>query len=245
MPDFDPDRDEVLRRAWDAGVTDILCPIDLTEPRSVAGVLALAAADPRIRAAAGVHPHQAKLETPAHADALRRLAAEGRIVAVGEIGLDYHYDFSSPAEQLETFRRQLVLAREARLPVIIHSRNAGHDIAAAVREEGFDRGGVLHCFTEDWGFAREMLDRGFFISFSGIVTFPNAAGLREVAAKVPDDRILVETDAPYLAPVPFRGKRNEPAYVLATAARVAEVRGMAPEELAASVTRNFARAFSL
>jgi TatD DNase family protein len=245
MPDFDADRDEVLARARAAGVADILCPIDLSEERSVAGVLALAAADPRIRAAAGIHPHQARLDAPAHADALRRLAAEKRIVAVGEIGLDYHYDFSSPDEQRAAFRRQLALAREAGLPAIIHSRAAGRDIAAAIREEGFDRGGVLHCFTEDGDFAREMLDRGFFISFSGIVTFPNAGVLREVAAMVPDDRILVETDAPYLAPIPYRGKRNEPAFVLATAARVADIRRTTLEALAAAVTRNFARAFSL
>jgi TatD DNase family protein len=245
MPEFDPDRDDVLRRAREAGVAGILCPIDISNERSIATVLRLAAENADIRAAAGLHPHQAKLDSPALLDALHGLAAGGKIVAVGEIGLDYHYDVSSPAEQRDAFRRQLALAREAGLPAIVHSRNAGRDIAAAIRDEGFDRGGVLHCFTEDWDFAREMIDRGFYISFSGIVTFPNAGALREVAAKVPDDRLLLETDAPYLAPVPYRGKRNEPAYVMATAARVAALRGMTLEALAEMVSRNFARAFSL
>ena len=245
MPDFDPDREEVLRRAREAGVAGILCPIDLASERSAATVLRLAAENPDIRAAAGLHPHQARLDAPALADALRELAAAGRIVAVGEIGLDYHYDFSSPEEQRAAFRRQLALAAEAGLPAIVHSRDAGRDIAAAVREERFDRGGVLHCFSEDWAFAREMMDRGFYISFSGIVTFPNAAALRDVAARIPDDRLLVETDAPYLAPVPYRGKRNEPAFVAATAARLAALRGQGLDRLAEIVSANFARAFSL
>jgi TatD DNase family protein len=245
MEEFDPDREEVLRRAREAGVAGILCPIDISSARSVATVLRLAADNPDIRAAAGLHPHQAKLDSPALRDALRGLASSGRIVAVGEIGLDYHYDFSSPAEQKDAFRRQLALAGEAGLPAIIHSRNAGRDIVDAVRGERFDRGGVLHCFSEDWDFAREMIDRGFYISFSGIVTFLNAARLREVVARIPDDRILLETDAPYLAPVPYRGKRNEPAFVMATAARVAALRGLAPEDLADVVSRNYARAFSL
>jgi TatD DNase family protein len=245
MEEFDPDREEVLRRAREAGVAGILCPIDISSARSVATVLRLAADNPDIRAAAGLHPHQAKLDSPALRDALRGLASSGRIVAVGEIGLDYHYDFSSPAEQKDAFRRQLALAGKAGLPAIIHSRNAGRDIVDAVRGERFDRGGVLHCFSEDWDFAREMIDRGFYISFSGIVTFPNASALREVAARIPDDRILLETDAPYLAPVPYRGKRNEPAFVMATAARVAALRGLAPEDLADMVSRNYTRAFSL
>ena len=245
MDEFDPDREDVLRRAREAGVSGILCPIDISSERSVASVLRLAAENPDIRAAAGLHPHQAKLDSPPLRDALRGLAASGRIVAVGEIGLDYHYDFASPAEQRDAFRGQLALAADARLPAIVHSRKAGRDIADAVREERFDLGGVLHCFTEDWNFAREMIDRGFYISFSGIVTFPNASALREVAARIPDDRILVETDAPYLAPVPHRGKRNEPAFVTATAALLAALRDRTPADLAEAVSRNYARAFSL
>jgi TatD DNase family protein len=243
MEEFDADREAVLERARAAGVDEILCPIDITDGKSAATVLRLAAGDSRIRAAAGLHPHQARLDAPAILDALRRLAADGRIIAVGEIGLDYHYDFSSPREQRDAFRRQLALAAEVGLPAIIHSRNAGPDIAAAVREERFIRGGVLHCFTEDWDFARTMLDAGFFISFSGIVTFPNAGALREVAGKVPADRLLLETDAPYLAPVPHRGRRNEPAFVIATAERVAEVRGVGLAALAETVARNYRAAF--
>jgi TatD DNase family protein len=243
MAEFDADREAVLERARAAGVDEILCPIDITEERSAATVLALAAGDGRIRAAAGLHPHQARLDAPALRDAIRNLAADGRIVAVGEIGLDYHYDFSSPEEQRTAFRCQLALASEVGLPAIIHSRNAGPDIAALIREEGFTRGGVLHCFTEDWDFAQAMLDEGFYISFSGIVTFPNAGGLREVAGKVPADRLLVETDAPYLAPVPHRGRRNEPAFVIATAQRVAEIRGMDMVALADTVARNYRAVF--
>jgi TatD DNase family protein len=243
MDEFDADRAAVLERARAAGVDEILCPIDITNGKSAVTVLRLTAEDRRIRAAAGLHPHQARLDSPALLDAVRRLALEGRIVAVGEIGLDYHYDFSSPREQRDAFRRQLALAADVGLPVIIHSRNAGGDIAAAVREEGFSRGGVLHCFTEDWEFARIMLDAGFYISFSGIVTFPNAGGLREIAARVPADRLLLETDAPYLAPVPHRGRRNEPAFIVATAERVAEVRGVGLAALAETVARNYRAAF--
>jgi len=241
--EFDADRGAVLERARAAGVDEILCPIDITDPKSTATVLQLAAGDAGIRAAAGLHPHQARLDDPALLDVVRGLAAGGLIVAVGEIGLDYHYDFSSPREQREAFRRQLALAAEAGLPAIIHSRNAGPDIAAAVRDEKFTRGGVLHCFTEDWDFARTMLDEGFYISFSGIVTFPNAGPLREVAKKVPDDRLLLETDAPYLAPVPHRGRRNEPAFVIATAERIADIRGVGLAALAETVARNFRAAF--
>jgi TatD DNase family protein len=243
MDEFDEDRPAVLERARAAGVDEILCPIDITNAKSATTALRLAAEDVRIRAAAGLHPHQARLDAPALLDAIRALAADGRIVAVGEIGLDYHYDFSSPREQRDAFRRQLALAGEIGLPAIIHSRNAGADIAAAVREEKFTRGGVLHCFTEDWDFARTMIDAGFYISFSGIVTFPNAGSLRKVAGKVPADRLLLETDAPYLAPVPYRGRRNEPAFVVATAERVAEVRGVGLAELAATVAQNYRTAF--
>lgn len=243
MDEFDADRAAVLERARAAGVDEILCPIDITNGKSAATVLRLAAEDRRIRAAAGLHPHQARLDSPAFLDAVRRLALAGRIVAVGEIGLDYHYDFSSAREQRDAFRRQLALAAEVGLPAIIHSRNAGPDIAAAVREERFTRGGVLHCFTEDWAFAQTMLDAGFYISFSGIVTFPNAGGLREIAARVPADRLLLETDAPYLAPVPHRGRRNEPAFIVATAERVAEVRGVGLAALAETVARNYRAAF--
>ena len=164
---------------------------------------------------------------------------------MGEIGLDYHYDFSSPEAQKEAFRRQLAFAGEAGLPVIVHSRLAGADVVAAVDAARFGRGGILHCFTEDWAVAEAVLERGFLVSFSGILTFPKAGALREVAARVPLDRLLVETDSPYLAPVPYRGsgRRNEPAFVVETARVLAGLKGLALEALAEATTRNFARLF--
>jgi TatD DNase family protein len=164
---------------------------------------------------------------------------------VGEIGLDYHYDLSPRDRQREVLRAQLRAARELGLPAILHSRLSGPDIREAIDGERFTAGGILHCFTETWDVARSMLDRGFLISFSGILTFPKAAELREVAGKVPLDRLLVETDSPYLAPVPYRGagKRNEPAFVVETAKAMAGLRGMALPELAEATTANFARLF--
>jgi TatD DNase family protein len=245
MPEFDADRSEAVRRAFAAGVAAILCPGDLTRPESLPVLAALQAEFPTVLAAAGVHAHQAKDLAPGHLEALRDLAARGAIRAVGEIGLDYHYDFSPPEAQREALRRQLGIAAEVGLPVILHSRLAGSDIVAAIDGEGYRGGGVLHCFTEDWETARALLDRGFDISFSGILTFPKAASLREVAAKVPLDRLLVETDSPYLAPVPYRGsgRRNEPAYVVETARVLAKVRGLALEALAEATTASFARRF--
>lgn len=244
-PDFDPDREEAVRRAFRAGLAAILCPGDLTRPRSLPVLLGLAAAFPTVLVAAGVHAHQAKDMTDGHLDALRDLAARREIRAVGEIGLDYHYDFSPRDRQGDALRRQLRLAQELGLPVLLHSRLSGPDIVAAVDGEGFTRGGILHCFTESWEMAREMLDRGFFISFSGILTFPRAGEMREVAGKIPLDRLLVETDSPYLAPVPYRGavKRNEPAFVVETARVLAGVRGLPLPDLAEATTHNFAALF--
>lgn len=245
MPEFDADRDETVRRAFAAGVVAILCPADLTRAASLPAIAALSAAFPTVLAAAGVHAHQAKDLEPVHLDELKDLAAKGAIRAVGEIGLDYHYDFSPVEAQREALRRQLALAAEADLPVILHSRLSGSDIAAAVDGERFRGGGILHCFTESWEIARAMLDRGFHISFSGILTFPKAGDLRETAARVPLDRLLVETDSPYLAPVPYRGsgRRNEPAYVVETARVLAGVRNIPLEDLAEATTANFARLF--
>jgi len=240
MEDFDPDRDEVIRRAFAAGVKAVLCPADLTSDKSLRTTLDIVAGHPTFLAAAGVHPHQAKQFSEDDARKLRDLGMGRSIVAVGEIGLDFHYDFSTPEEQQRAFRDQLRLADELRLPAIIHSRLAGGEVAAAVREEGFRSGGILHCYTEDWETARAMIDLGFFISFSGILTFPKAGSLREVAAKVPLDKLLVETDSPFLAPVPFRArKRNEPAFVVETARVLADLKRVSLEELAEATTGNF------
>jgi len=244
-PEFDADRNEAVRRAFAAGVEAILCPADLTRAASFPAIAGLMAKFPTVLAAAGVHAHQAEDLTEAHLLGLRELAGRGALRAVGEIGLDYHYDFSSPEAQRNAFRRQLALAEELGLPVIIHSRLAGADIVAAVDAERFDRGGILHCFTEDRATAEAMIARGFLVSFSGILTFPKAGALRDVAAVLPLDSLLVETDSPYLAPVPYRGsgRRNEPAFVVETARVLAGIRGLSLEELAGATTGNFARLF--
>jgi len=240
MPEFDADREEVLRRAREAGIEAILCPAELASESSLPTILGLVASHPGLLAAAGVHPHRAGDYAESHALALRGLAAAGRIAAVGEIGIDLHYDFATPDAQRNAFRSQLRLAEEIGLPAIIHSRLAGAEIVAAVRETAFSRGGILHCFTEGWDTASAMLDLGFRISFSGILTFPKAGDIREVARKVPLDRLLVETDAPFLAPVPLRDrKRNEPAFVVETARVLAGARGLSFEALAEATTRNF------
>ena len=245
MAEFDADRAEVVRRALAAGVVAILCPADLTRAASFPAIAGLAVEFPTVLAAAGVHPHQAGEFNPGHIRELGELAARGAIRAVGEIGLDTHYDFSPVVLQQEALRAQLSFAAEAGLPVILHSRLAGPDIIAAVDGERFGHGGILHCFTEDWATARAMVERGFHVSFSGILTFPKAHELREVAGKVPLDRLLVETDSPYLAPVPYRGsgRRNEPAFVVETAQVLAGIRGLSLEDLAGATTRNFAGLF--
>jgi TatD DNase family protein len=245
MPEFKPDRAEVVSRAWKAGVRSLLCPADVTDADSVARTLKLTGEFAWISAAAGVHPHQAKALAPVHFETIETLAGERRIVAVGEVGLDYHYDFSPPERQREAFRAQVELAEKLALPLIIHSRQAGADVIAAIAETGFTQGGVLHCFTEDWETARRMLDRGFYISFSGILTYPSAGNLRAVATRIPEHRLLVETDSPYLVPAPHRGKavRNEPAFVLETARHLAALRRAPLDELAPRMLQNFRELF--
>ena len=247
MAEFDGDRREVLLRAWDGGIRDLLCPAELTVPESLPRILEIKKEFPWVSAAAGIHPHQAALFSESHLETIRGLARTGQIVAVGEIGIDHHYNFSPASVQAETFRAQLRLAQELALPVIIHSRNAGQEIVRAVEEEAFGWGGVLHCFTEDSETAGQMIERGFSISFSGILTFPNARNLRSIAAGLPLDRILVETDSPYLVPQTMRGsqKRNEPLFVIETAKLLAELRSLTLEEMAAVARRNYRSVFKL
>ncbi len=242
MPEFDPDREDVLRRAAAAGVATILCPAELSEERSLPAVLALSEAG-NVIAAAGVHPHRAAAFGPADERRLEELAGAGRIRAVGEIGLDYHYDLSPRPAQRAALRAQLAAAARLGLPAIIHSRSSGEDVIEDVDAAGFEGGGILHCFTEAWEIAAKMMDRGFLVSFSGILTFPSAGALREVARRIPLDRLLVETDAPYLAPVPYRGRRNEPAFVVATIEALASLRGLDPARLAGAAAENFFRLF--
>jgi TatD DNase family protein len=193
---------------------------------------------------AGVHPHEARLADEQVYDQIRGLAGEGRIVAIGEIGLDFHYDHSPRPAQREALRRQIRLAREVGLPVVVHTREADEETAAILEEEGASEvGGVIHCFTGGKDLARRALALGFCISFSGIVAFPRSEIIQEVAREVPDDRLLVETDAPFLAPPPHRGKRNEPAFVVEVARRVAALRGVEPEAVGDLARRNYERLF--
>jgi TatD DNase family protein len=243
--EFDDDRIQVIERTFQGGIQALLCPAELTEKKDLKIALDLIERYPSIIAAAGVHPHNAKNFDPEFATTLRELTQRKKIRAVGEIGLDFHYNLSPLKDQIEAFRAQLCFAQELDLPVVIHSRNAKKKIAAAVKETNFMRGGVLHCFTEDWSFAKCMMDYDFSISFSGILTYPNADSLREVARKVPLERMLIETDSPYLVPVPHRGKikRNEPLYVKEIAQTLAHIKHMELEEISNITSQNFSSLF--
>ncbi len=245
MPDFDEDRDEVLARAARAGVTSVMsCATSLSDAaRNIA--VTRASGEVRVLASVGFHPHQASQWDDGSESALRELIASSpEVVAIGEVGLDYHYNFSPPEVQRDVLRRQAALARSVGLPLVIHCRNAREDMTRLLDgDDAREAGGVLHCFSEDADFARHCLDRGFYISFSGILTFRNAGEIRDAAAIVPLDRILVETDAPYLAPVPHRGRRNEPAHVVEVARHLAALRRVPVERLAEATLGNFNRLF--
>jgi TatD DNase family protein len=237
-PKFDEDREQVIARAQAAGVECLLAIGTGSGPPDLEAGLRLAAQYPFVYATVGVHPHDAAKATGETFERLRELARLPEVVGIGEIGLDYHYDFSPRAVQREAFERQIAIAGEAGKPIVIHTREAWQDTMETLR--GHWRGaGVMHCFTGDAAQAREALDLGFHLSFGGVVTFPKAEGVREAARLTPEDRLLVETDCPYLAPVPHRGKRNEPAFLTDTVRRLAEVRGTTVEALAESTTRCF------
>jgi TatD DNase family protein len=243
--EFRDDRILVIERTFQEGIKALLCPAELTEEKDLEIALDLVDTYPNIIAAAGVHPHNARNFNHDLAVTLQELTREKKIHAVGEIGLDFHYNLSSRKDQIQAFRTQLHLAQELDLPVVVHSRNAGKEIAAAIKEVHYTRGGVLHCFTEDWAFAKYLMDHHFWVSFSGILTYPNADSLREVAKKMPLDRILIETDSPYLVPVPYRGKikRNEPLYVKEIAQMLAQIKHMQVEEIATITSQNFSSLF--
>ena len=264
---FDPDRDQVIERALAAGV-ELMMAIGTGGELDVA--IRQAERYPFIYATIGVHPHDAADATPDTFARLRDLAGHPKVLAIGEIGLDYHYDFSPRDVQRSVFDRQLELAAAVHKPIVIHTREAWEDTLAQVTgamtenplahgvpsgsgsdpsPEGVPSGprgvaplpygGIMHCFTGDAAQAIQALTMGFHLSFGGVLTFPNAESVREAARITPEDRLLVETDCPYLAPVPHRGKRNEPAFVVDTARRLAQVRGASLEAIAASTTRNF------
>ena len=245
---YNDDRDAMIARAREAGVEQfVTIGCDLATSESA---VALADRYPFVHASIGVHPHEVKHIQDNWYDEFRRLAQNKKVVAYGEIGLDYHYNHSSPKEQRERFREQIQLARELRLPVIIHTREAQDDTITILKDEhASEIGGVFHCFSGDARLAKDALDLGFYLSFSGILTFQNATALREIARTAPLDRVLIETDCPYLTPVPHRGKRNEPAFVTHVAAQLAAIRsdeaGMSPETIALATTRNAKRLFKI
>jgi len=222
-PRYDEDRDAVFQRAEEAGVgAFITIGCDLATSTSA---VQLATQRPNVFATVGVHPHEVRHIESHWYEELKRLATQSKVVAFGEIGLDYHYDHSPREVQRQRFREQVALAKSLALPLVIHTREAQEDTITILREEGAKEiGGVFHCFSGDSWLAKEALDLGFYLSFSGIITFRNATLLRDVIRTVPDDRLLIETDAPYLTPAPFRGKRNESAYVKFVAEQIAELK---------------------
>ncbi|MCA1592229.1 MAG: TatD family hydrolase [Acidobacteria bacterium] len=247
--EFDADRDEVVARAREAGVRAIL-NVGTGDPHgeNLKRAVALAEKYEGIYAAVGVHPHDARLfDESAEARLLKLVKSSERVIAWGEIGLDFHYDNSPRDVQRAVFARQLRLAREVGLPVVIHSREADKETVEILREElpSAKPGGIMHCFGGSAAMAESVLELGFMISFAGNVTFKKAEPLREVARSVPLDCLLIETDCPFLTPVPFRGRRNEPAYVVETARFLAELRGLDVSELGRVTSANFARFFGL
>ena len=247
-PRYDHDRQEVFSRAQEAGVEAFItigCDLDTSR-----AAVALAEKHSHVYATVGVHPHEVKHITDSWYEELKQLALHPKVVAYGEIGLDYHYDHSPRDIQRQCFRDQISLARQLALPLVIHTREAPHDTVTILQEEkATSVGGVFHCFSGDAHLAQYAIHQGFYLSFSGIITFRNAAMLREVVQTTPNDRLLIETDAPYLAPVPYRGKRNESAYVKMVAEKLAEIKdgeiSWSFEHIAQITTDNARRLFKI
>ena len=237
-------RDEVLANARAVGVAGFLNIS--TRQSEWNDVIAAAEANADVWATVGVHPHEADAHPNLGASALTDATSHPRVIAIGECGLDYYYDKSDRAAQRERFDAHIEAARASGLPLVIHTRDAEEDTATILEQAVNDGGvgGVLHCFTGTWGLAKKALDLGFYVSLSGIVTFKNAQDLQDTARRIPDDRLLVETDSPFLAPVPHRGRTCEPAFVADTARFVAELRGVAVETLAEQTTGNFFNLFT-
>ena len=244
FPDFDGDRDAVVERARAAGVSTLVTIS--TRVANFAAIKGIAARYERVFCSIGTHPHNAADEPDVTADDLVALAADPKVVAIGEAGLDDHYDNAPRDAQRAGFVRHIAAARTTGLPLVIHARDADADVAAILEEEAARAAFpfVLHCFSSGRDLARRGLALGGYVSFSGILTFKRSDDLRAIAAEIPLDRLLVETDAPYLAPAPHRGHRNQPAYVVETAKVLADVRGMEFQTLAAATTDNFHRLFA-
>lgn len=244
FPDFAEELDAIVQRARDHGI-GIMLTIN-THLTRFERVLAVAERFPEVYCTVGIHPHEAGTEPAAELDRLVELSHHPKVVGFGETGLDYYYDKSPRDRQRDSFRTHIAAARTTGLPVIVHTRDADADTAAILAEE-MGKGvftGLVHCFSSGPELAGKAVDLGLFISISGIVTFKKAEALQDTVKGIPLDRLLVETDCPYLAPIPYRGKRNEPAYVAHTAAKVAELKGIGMGELAAATTGNFLRLFT-
>ena len=247
-PEFDADRDEILERAKAAGVSVIL-NVGTGDPHSDAleRAVALGQTHDSVYTAIGTHPHDARLYDDKAEEKIKQLVQSEHVLAWGEIGLDFHYDNSPRDVQVAVFKRQLRAARDCDLPVVIHTREAESETIEILRSEyeGAERRGVFHCFSGSRELAQRALELGFMISFSGIVTFKKAEELRAVAREVPLDRLLIETDCPYLAPIPYRGKRNEPAYVVEVARCLAGIHGVDIEQIARVTSENFLNFFKI
>jgi TatD DNase family protein len=243
FPDFDADREEVFARAKASGVEYLMAIGSGTGPHRLRAGLEMAEGRDWVFPTIGIHPHEAKLATEDHFAELDLLASNPRVVAMGELGLDYHYDHSPREVQQEVFLRQIALAAKHRLPLVIHCREAWPDCLEILERhwKPAGLGGILHCFSGTAEDARRGLDCGFYVSFAGNLTFPKAAPLREAAVTIPRERLLIETDCPFLAPVPKRGKRNEPAFVTFVAQQLGDIQGVPAEEVGEYTTRNFLR----
>lgn len=252
-PRFDSDRDEVIARARESGIRTILAIGTGDGPGTLDCAVKIANKYDFIYATVGIHPHEVKLAKESDFQELEALSKNPKVIAWGEIGLDYYYDHSPRDLQQQAFIKQIELAKAAKLPIVIHCRpsdnsdNAWEDCLQLIQEHWSPSGlgGVLHCFTSTWAHAKRALDMGFMISFAGNITFPKAQQIRDSAKEVPLDRIFIETDSPFLAPVPHRGKRNEPSFVKETARQLGELRGISPEEIGRQTSQNFYRFFSL
>jgi TatD DNase family protein len=250
---FAHDREQVIARALEAGVDKILAIGNGDGPVNFDCAIQLAEKYHFMYATIGIHPHEARLADQPAFDRMAQLARHPKLIAWGEIGLDYYYDHSPRETQRQVFAQQMELAAAAKLPIVIHCRpsegsdNAWEECLQLIHEQWSPKGlgGILHCFTGSWGHARRALDMGFRISFAGNVTFPKAQQIRDAALRAPLDRMLIETDCPYLAPIPHRGKRNEPAFVVEIAGKLGELRGLSREEVGERTSRNFYEFFKL
>jgi TatD DNase family protein len=250
---FESDREQVIARAREAGVQTIVAIGNGDGPPALDAGVQLADTYPFMYATVGIHPHEARLASDHAYGEMERLARHPKVIGWGEIGLDYFYDHSPRDVQKQVFSRQMELAGAARLPIIIHCRpsdgseNAWDDCLQMIQQQWAPKGlgGILHCFTGTWDQAKRALDMGFMISFAGNVTFPKAQQIRDAALQVPLDRMLIETDCPYLAPIPYRGKRNEPSYVKETARQLGQLRALSMEEMGEQTSRNFYNFFKI